>query len=494
MVEETQSENKTLSEPEAKKILGVSSSNIHTGNFRSDEFLPELKGRKAIHKFREMRDNDATIGAVMYATEQVLRDVKFKVVPTEKGNQESEKWANFVEGILDDMEHTLDDHISEALGSLTYGFGWFEVVYKRRVGPEQRLAKKRSKYSDNLIGIRKIASRAPWTINKFDVDTYSGEVKGIFQNTFNRPNGSNYIPKNKSLYYRTTVINGDPSGRSILRNAYTSYERLKNIQDYEAIGIERELAGIPVGRLPADYLSPDASDEQKKLKEDFERVLRDLKFNEQGYALLPSDTYPGKEGEPTNIPLMDIKLMASEGTRNINLDPVIRRYQHDIARSILAEFIMLGSNAGGSYALSKSKTDLFLRGLESYINMIADVLNKQLLVGLWNINGLDYQYMPKIVAGDVAPYDLASIGSYLRNLNGAGIPIRDQTGIVDELFGIADLPKPDPEVYSQSLDEAKEADRARNSYYVSDKEKEGSSVAGPNKDQNKDDEETKEDD
>lgn len=47
MVEETQSENKTLSEPEAKKILGVSSSNIHTGNFRSDEFLPELKCRKS---------------------------------------------------------------------------------------------------------------------------------------------------------------------------------------------------------------------------------------------------------------------------------------------------------------------------------------------------------------------------------------------------------------------------------------------------------------
>ena len=62
--------------------------------------------------------------------------------------------------------------------------------------------------------------------------------------------GKNYIPLNKSLYYRTTSINGDPSGRSILRNAYTSYEYLNNLQAIEAIAVERELAGIPVARIP----------------------------------------------------------------------------------------------------------------------------------------------------------------------------------------------------------------------------------------------------
>ena len=63
-----------------------------------------------------------------------------------------------------------------------------------------------------------------------------------------------YIPINKALFYRTTTLNNDPSGRSILRNAYKAYTYLNRLQDYEAIAIERELHGIPVGRMPADCL------------------------------------------------------------------------------------------------------------------------------------------------------------------------------------------------------------------------------------------------
>ena len=254
------------------------------------------RGQKAIKVFKEMRENDSTIGSVMYAAEQVLRDVKIKVEPSDKNDETSVKEAKFVEEILDDMDHTLDDHISEALSFLTFGFSWFEVVYKRRVGPYERSDKKRSKYTDGRIGVRKIASRAPWTVNRFEMSEFGDEVLGIHQNTY-RKDGNSFIPINKSLYYRTTVINGDPSGRSILRNAYTSYDRLQGFQNIEAIGIERDLAGIPVGRIPSEYFGDDASDDQKAVREHFETVLRDLKNNEQGYALLPSDTYLDRDWE-----------------------------------------------------------------------------------------------------------------------------------------------------------------------------------------------------
>ena len=72
---------KKLSQTESTGILGISGENTINGQIRSDEFLPELRGKKAIRKYREMRDNDSTIGAVMYATEQVLRDVDLKVCP-----------------------------------------------------------------------------------------------------------------------------------------------------------------------------------------------------------------------------------------------------------------------------------------------------------------------------------------------------------------------------------------------------------------------------
>jgi len=443
---------KKLSQTESTAILGISGENTINGQIRSDEFLPELRGKKAIRKYREMRDNDSTIGAVMYATEQVLRDVDLKVYACDD-SPEAQREADFVESVLSDMDHTLDDHIAEALSCLSYGFAWFEVVYKRRVGPTQSSDKKRSKYTDGRMGVRKIAMRAPWTVSRFDVDNKTGDIQGIYQDGGYAGTTKHYIPSRKSLYYRTTSLNGDPSGRSILRNAYTSYEYLNNLQAIEAIAVERELAGIPVARIPSEYLSPDATPSQVQFKSNLEQILRDVKFNEQGYIITPSDTYPDKDGSPTNIRLVDVELMSSSGSRNIDIDPIVRRYQHDIARSVLSEFLMLGSQ-GGSYALSKSKTDLFLRALESYIQQIVDVLNKQLVERLWELNGLDYSLMPTIRAGDVAPHDLREIAGFLRNLNGADINVSNHPEVIQNLMDIADLNyDPDRETETEEQDE-----------------------------------------
>jgi hypothetical protein len=425
-----------LSEPAAKVELGVSGVNTYTGQIRSDEFLSDLKGRKAVKKYREMRDNNAIIGAVMYAVEQTLRDVEIKCVPADESDVALAE-CEFLKSVISDMEHSLDDHITEALSFLTYGWSWHEVVYKRR-GGDTNNPKKSSKYTDGRIGVKKIAIRAPWTTDKFEVDKDTGDVLGMWQSVgWGKPTAM--IPASKSIYYRTTSLNNDPSGRSVLRNAYVSYTYLNKIQDYEAIAIERELHGVPIGRMPAEYLSVDANPDQTNLRNNFERILRDLKNNEQGYALLPSDLYMDADGKPTNQRLMDVELITANGSRSIDIDPVVKRYQHDIARSLMSEFLMLGTS-GGSYALSKTKTDLFLRSLESYINAIVDVLNKQLVERLWQLNGLPWNTMPKLVAGDVAPHDLREIASFLRNLNGADIDVSEQPEVVEALMHIAEIP------------------------------------------------------
>jgi hypothetical protein len=151
--------------------------------------------------------------------------------------------------------------------------------------------------------------------------------------------------------------------------------------------------------------------------------------------------------------MMDIQLITADGSRSIDIDPVVKRYQHDIARSLMAEFLMLGSGSG-SYALSKTKTDLFLRSLESYINTIVDILNKQLVERLWRLNGLDWATMPKLVAGDVAPHDLREIAAFLRNVNSAGIELQEQVEVVEDLMAIAEI-EFNPNSYQDKLNERK---------------------------------------
>lgn len=447
----------TPSKPRVKLELGYSGGQTRFGQIRSDEFINELKGAKGIKKYREMRDNDATIGAVMYATEQILRDVPRIVEPADKKNEKAVEMAEWLETVFDDMEHSLDDHISEALSSLTYGFALFEPVYKIRGGPKFTDVKRKSKHTDGYYGIRKLASRAQWTIDRFDVDIKTGDILGVYQQE--AVTGTNYIPRDKLVHYRTTTVNNEPSGRSILRNAFKSYVFLNTMQTTEGIAVERELNGIPIIRIPADYLADDASEDQQAIRQMAERIGRDLKFNEQGSIVLPSDVWV-VEDKATTHRLVDVELIASKGTRNISIDPIIRRYQHDIARSVMAEFLMLGSSTTGSYALSKTKTDIFLRSVESYINTIYDVLNQQIVRPLWEINGFDLELMPTLKAGDVAPHDLDALGSYLRNLNGADINLTEQVDIIDALLTNAELPLLDRDLYQKGLDDKKKAAEA----------------------------------
>jgi len=62
--------------------IGTTGLKVYAGIVQ-EEFLPALKGTKAVKVYREMRDNDPTVGAVMFAIEMLMRQVEWKVVSTE---------------------------------------------------------------------------------------------------------------------------------------------------------------------------------------------------------------------------------------------------------------------------------------------------------------------------------------------------------------------------------------------------------------------------
>ena len=70
------------------------------------------------------------------------------------------------------------------------------------------------------------------------------------------------IPIDKALLFRTKSRKDNPEGRSILRNAYRSWYFKRRIQEVEGIGIERDLAGLPVMYAPADLDIWNPDDEQ----------------------------------------------------------------------------------------------------------------------------------------------------------------------------------------------------------------------------------------
>ena len=88
------------------------------GNIR-EEFLPELQGNIGLQKFREMRDNDATIGAILFAIANLIIALNWRVDPVDEKSEEAVKIAKLFEGMLfQDMSNTWPDTLTEILTPL----------------------------------------------------------------------------------------------------------------------------------------------------------------------------------------------------------------------------------------------------------------------------------------------------------------------------------------------------------------------------------------
>lgn len=419
------------------EILGVEGAKISSG-FVHDEFLQKLVGERGRRVYREMRDNDSVVSAVLFAVEMLLRAVDW-TVSAGSDDEEGAEGAEFLEGVIDDMSHTWDDFIGNVTSMLTFGWQYTEVVYKRRLGPEQADPRRRSKFNDGKIGIRKLGDRSQETLNKWEIDEGDGSVLGMWQD---RPNGggpSVFIPIERALLFRPHMHKGSPEGRSVLRGAYRSWFMLKNIQEIEAIAIERELNGLPVVYIPNATLNG-TSDEAIAAKELYKKLVRDIKFNEQGGVVLPSDPWYDGEGKPSSLRQVELVLLNAKGSRAIDTDSTVKRYQGDIARTILADFIMLGQGERGSFALSRSKVDLFAGALEGWLSAIAATCNRHLVPKLWRLNGFNPESMPQLVPGRVAPEDLKELGDYVESLSRAGISLAD-TETEDRLRDAGGLPE-----------------------------------------------------
>lgn len=403
--------------------LGVASDFDPRWGLRQDDFIADLRGTRGIRRLREMASNDPIIGAILAAMDLMIRSTPWRF---EGGSDEARELVEF--SLYNMQDQTFEEFISDVLSFLPYGFSIFEIV-----------ARPSRANMNGWVTLKKLAPRAQWTIDRFETND-NGDLLGVWQLSAQK---SAYIPYSKMLHFRTTSRQADPAGVSVLRSAYSSWYYSNRIKEIEAIAIERELNGLPLVRVPSEYLAPDASAAQRAFVDQIKTIARDVKRNEQGFIILPSDLYQNDDGKFTGTRMVEFELIASDGKRDIDTNMVIQRYQQDMARSALADFVLLGSNDRGSFALSKSKADLFLKALEGYLDSIAAVLNRRLVPKLLEWNGIPQTDAPKITHGRIAPIDLTELGTFTQKLALAGIDLSSDLPTVNFLRGAAGLPPTD---------------------------------------------------
>lgn len=427
--------------PEAKEMpknvsplveLGVSGIK-RAGGYVDEEFLPALRGRKSVQVFREMSQNDSIVGALLFAVEQLLKGIDFKVIAPDE-TPEAQEAKEFLESCMDDMSHSWGDFIAEVLSCLTYGWSWHEIVYKKRVGPWEKDGKRRSKYTDGKIGWRKLPIRSQETLLRWVFDD-TGGIQGMVQMA--PPKYQTVIlPIDKSLLFRPNIAKGNPEGRSILRTAYRSWYLKKRLEEFEAIGVERDLAGMPVAKVPADYLEKNATEEKKAMVNAFRKMVRGVRRDENEGLILPN-----KYDLDTKQPLFEFELLNAGGSRTFDTNSIIGRYEQRILMSVLADFILVGHEGVGSYSMHTDKSGLFRSAINSIADNIADTLNRHAVPRLFEANGWKLPELPKFEPVDVDPPDLQQLSAFISATGAAGMQWFPDPDLEQFMREIARLPE-----------------------------------------------------
>lgn len=402
-----------------------------------EEFLPQLQGRRGTQVFKEMRDNDPTVGAMLFAIEMLIRQVEWRVEPASE-EPEDQAAAEFIDGCFEDMSVTWDDTLSDILSMLVFGFSILEEVYKVRAGRQEDPTLS-SKFDDGRIGWKKLPIRAQETIERWIFQPDTTELLGLVQVA--RPDfRPREIPASKFLLFRPQANKANPEGRSMLRNAYRPWFFKKRIEEIEGIGIERDLAGLPTALVPPKLLSPSATAEQRALLAQINLILRNVRRDEKEGLIFPLAR--DENGALT----YEFKLLSTGGRRQFDTGKIVDRYDRRIAQTLLADFILLGQEGRtGSFALAESKTQLFAVAIGAFLDAIASVFNRFAIPRLLRLNTFAIEAdPPQLVHGDIESIDITKLGDYVSKLSQAGIPLIDEA--TERFLRMqAGLPERDPD-------------------------------------------------
>lgn len=367
-----------------------------------------------VWEFHKMAHNDAICGAILLALTNIFKGVEWKVFNDEKGVlADSLKAVNW-KGQMDDI-----------VSFLVHGHSVFEVTIKQS--------------DDGRYLWDGMYFRPQRTIVKWNYDD-KGNFTSIEQQT---PRGeSATIKLSKCLRFATHQSQTNPRGKSIFRNAYRDWYYKTNIEKIEAIGIERDLTGLPVLKAPEDAELTDEKGNLNAIGDWAWQTVRKIKKNSQEGLVLP--------------PNWEFELVGSPGQRQFDLNSVIARFSANMALSMLSQFLILGVvNSSGSFALSKEQSSLFYKAVEGFANVIVTTVNTSFIgapaLALMN----DLETVPYIAPVGIDKPSIADLAAYLGRLIKLNAITPDDK-LEEYLRDLASLPERDVET-SREANQSKPA-------------------------------------
>lgn len=380
--------------------------------------IPSLKTVSGkVRVFNEMRMN-STISGILLAFKSLCQtpQVLVKENPDDPDRERAKSRAKFLNECLEDMQTPFSDVVSEILDMLDMGFKVMVPQFKARTGYDNDI-NFNSRFYDGKIGWKSFMPIDPQTIEKWNTPQGGGylALTGITQRV--RATAEEIqIPRSRMLLFRTTSSNNDPTGKSLLVGAYLDWIDLVDANKIQMTGLRRCLEGIPYARIHSK-IAADAkkSPSAKSAIAAVKKAVKNIDARKDQAFILPADT------DDKGKYLAEVRIMGTaDGGGNSKIQDakiIIDAKEQSIARSMLAQFMTL-QGKGGSYALSKNQSEVFITSLKGYMTQIEGIMNNEAIPRLFAVNregiNVDDHYLPTISFSDFVEDDVTEFFSALQ--------------------------------------------------------------------------------
>lgn len=412
------------------KELGVTG-RAQFGRTQFVETDPTLQGVNAIRTYDEMRRTDPTGMAMYQVLSLPVRRVRWRCEPGGEKTAADQEAADFIWSCFNDMSQTLNDVLSDICLMFAYGWAQFWMVLKRRKAGT-------SEYADGRVGFRKFELVNHRALVDWEFDPATGDIIG--PQVLDEQGRTIVVPLAGSLLFRTTREGDDPEGLSIYRAAVRPYSYKRRLEQVEGIGLYRRWAGLPDVELPqgattrADVAEGEISDEERA-----ERLVQAV-YEDRMMGIVRPSGWQFKFGGP-------------EGNVDATLGDTIMRKDLEMARAILAQFMLQGLRQVGTQSLTGTLFDAFILSVEAYLDEIRDELNRYAIPTLLRWNDFAVTGQPTLEHSNPRNADLSDVAAYLRVLIGGDMLTPD---VSLESFLRSLVPGMPTEVDAQAWQEARE--------------------------------------
>lgn len=401
-----------------------------------EEAHAALQWPKSLDTYNRM-SYDPAISSANNTIRAFVRKATYTVKYPEGGETESHKaQIDFIKTLMKDMDTTFADVMGESMSFLKYGFAVHEKVFKYR----NDKGKFKSKYSDGKIGWAKLPIRSQDSIYRWHFDEFGRDLTAVEQNlnmvshnysidgehlhTKFGKNGDGRIKiaRKKFMHIRHNTERNNPEGTSPMKACYIPWMYKARIEEFQAIGISRDMGGLPVIYLPPEYMSEDAPDDKKAFYLYCQDIINNLQANEQAGMIFPK--FVDEHGND----LFTFTLESVNGGKMYDTATIISGYENKILMTYLADVLKLGQDASGSFALSDNKTNLLAVGIQAIVDEVLQEYNRDLIPQTMQMNGfppIDGEY-PHIVLDELDEVDIAVLAKAIQQFAAVGALEVDQ--------------------------------------------------------------------